>query len=85
MKLPDNMMTGLDAITVSTEVWVDPTQPTPYFLWGLGNTDSDGTGNGYLFTTGNNQYRASIATGNWTTEQTADVRQRAAPRAPGRR
>jgi len=69
VKLPDNMMAGLAAITVSTEVWVDPTQPTPYFIWGLGNTDGGGTGNGYLFTTGNN-YRSSIATGNWTTEQT---------------
>lgn len=69
VKLPDNMMAGLDAITVSTRVWMDPTQATPYFIWGLGNTDGGGTGNGYLFTTGNN-YRSSIATGNWTTEQT---------------
>jgi beta-xylosidase len=69
VKLPDNMMTGLDAITVSSKVWVDPAQPTPYFIWGLGNTDGGGTGNGYLFTTGN-AYRTSIATGNWTTEQT---------------
>lgn len=71
VRLPDNMMAGLEAITVSTEVWVDPTQPTPYFIWGLGNTDSGGTGNGYLFTTGNSAYRSSIASGNWTTEQTA--------------
>ena len=69
VKLPDNMMAGLDAITVSTKVWVDPAQATPYFIWGLGNTDGGGTGNGYLFTTGN-AYRSSIATGNWTTEQT---------------
>lgn len=71
VKLPDNMMAGLDAITVSTEVKVDPTQPTPYFVWGMGNTDSGGTGNGYLFTTGNSAYRSSIASANWTTEQTA--------------
>lgn len=71
VKLPDNMMAGLEAITVSTEVWVDATQPTPYFIWGLGNTDGGGTGNGYLFTTGNSAYRTSIASGNWTTEQTA--------------
>ncbi|NYI44391.1 beta-xylosidase [Nocardioides aromaticivorans] len=71
VKLPDDMMAGLDAITVSTEVWVDPTQATPYFIWGLGNTDSGGAGNGYLFTTGNSAYRTSIASGNWNTEQTA--------------
>lgn len=70
VRLPDNMMAGLDAITVSTEVKVDPTQPTPYFVWGLGNTDGGGTGNGYLFTTGNGAYRSSIASANWTTEQT---------------
>jgi beta-xylosidase len=69
LKLPDDMMAGLDAITVSTEVWLDPTQATPYFIWGLGNTDGAGVGNGYLFTTGNN-YRTSIASGNWSTEQT---------------
>ncbi|WP_328988496.1 family 43 glycosylhydrolase [Kribbella sp. NBC_01245] len=69
VKLPDNMMTGLDAITVSTDVWIDAGQATPYFIWGLGNTAGD-IGNGYLFTTGN-AYRTSIATGNWSTEQTA--------------
>ncbi|WP_433004023.1 family 43 glycosylhydrolase [Kribbella sp. CA-294648] len=69
VKLPDNMMTGLDAITVSTKVWIDSGQATPYFIWGLGNTAGD-IGNGYLFTTGNN-YRTSIASGNWSTEQTA--------------
>lgn len=69
VKLPDNLMTGLEAITVSTKVWIDSGQATPYFIWGLGNTAGD-TGNGYLFTTGNN-YRTSIASGNWSTEQTA--------------
>jgi beta-xylosidase len=67
--LPDNAMAGMDAITVSMDVKMDASQATPYFIWGLGNTDASGVGNGYLFTTGNN-YRASIATGNWTTEQT---------------
>ena len=71
VKLPDNIMTGLNQITVSTKVWIDPNQATPYFIWGLGNTDSGGTGSGYLFTTGNSSYRTSIASGNWTTEQTA--------------
>jgi beta-xylosidase len=71
VKLPDNIMTGLNQITVSTKVWIDPNQATPYFIWGLGNTDSGGAGSGYLFTSGNDKYRTSIATGNWTTEQTA--------------
>ncbi|PUA80173.1 family 43 glycosylhydrolase [Nocardioides currus] len=69
VKLPDNLMSGLDAITVSTRVWVDPAQSGNYFVWNLGNTGSNGVGNGYLFATGNSTYRAAIASGNWTTEQ----------------
>jgi hypothetical protein len=66
--LPDNLMRGLDSITVAMDVRIDTTQATPYFIYGLGNSAS-GAGNGYLFTTGNG-YRTSIATGNWSTEQT---------------
>lgn len=65
--LPDNLLTGLTDVTVSVDVWIDSTQSGQYFVYGLGN--SSGTaGNGYLFTTGN-AYRSSIATGNWSTEQ----------------
>ncbi|MWV58955.1 family 43 glycosylhydrolase [Rathayibacter sp. VKM Ac-2754] len=70
VKLPDDVLAGLTSITVSAEVLVSPTQGTPYFIWGLGNTTS-GAGNGYLYTTGNS-YKASIATGNWSTEQTVN-------------
>lgn len=67
--LPDNLLAGLDAVTVSTQVWIDPNQPTPYFLWGLGNT-FNGAGTGYLFATGN-AYRTAIARGDYSTEQNA--------------
>lgn len=70
VKLPNNVLAGLSSVTVSTEVYIDSAQGTPYFVWGLGNTTS-GAGNGYLYTTGNS-YKASIATGNWTTEQTVN-------------
>ncbi|OLT54231.1 hypothetical protein BJF88_09785 [Cellulosimicrobium sp. CUA-896] len=66
--LPDHLLAGLTDATVSLDVLVDPTHGTPYFVYGLGNT-SGTAGNGYLFTTGN-AYRTSIATGNWSTEQT---------------
>ncbi|WP_439379244.1 family 43 glycosylhydrolase [Amycolatopsis lexingtonensis] len=72
VQLPNNLLTGAAAATVSADVLVDPAQQTPYFLWGLGNTARDGTGNGYLFTTGGTAgggLRGAIATGNWTTEQ----------------
>ncbi|ANS62527.1 hypothetical protein SLINC_0303 [Streptomyces lincolnensis] len=68
VKVPDDVMKGMDAITVSTDVLIDPAQATPYFIYGFGNS-SAGNGNGYLFTTGNS-LRTSIATGNWSTEQT---------------
>jgi beta-xylosidase len=67
--LPDDLMAGLDQITVNLDVWVDSTQATPYFVYGLGNSVG-GAGSGYLFTTGN-AYRSSITLGNWTGEQTA--------------
>ena len=68
VKVPDDVMKGMDAITVSTDVLIDSAQSTPYFVYGFGNS-SGGNGNGYLFATGNS-LRTSIATGNWSTEQT---------------
>lgn len=68
--LPDNVLTGLDSITVSTEALVRQDQGGSYMIYALGNT-TNGVGNGYLFS-GGNTYRTSIATGNWSTEQTAN-------------
>ncbi|SNX56066.1 glycosyl hydrolase family 43 [Streptomyces sp. TLI_55] len=68
VKVPNDVMKGMSAITVSTDVLVDAAQSTPYFIYGFGNS-SGSSGNGYLFTTGNG-LRTSIATGNWSTEQT---------------
>ena len=74
VQLPNDMLTGASAATVSADVYVDPNQQTPYFLYGFGNTAPSGTGNGYLFSTGGTAsggLRGAIATGNWTTEQQA--------------
>ncbi|SMQ75485.1 family 43 glycosylhydrolase [Agreia sp. VKM Ac-1783] len=68
VKLPDNLLAGVTDVTVEADVWIDPKQSGNYFIYGLGNTVG-GAGNGYLFSTGN-AYRTSLATGNWTTEQT---------------
>ncbi|TPQ16937.1 family 43 glycosylhydrolase [Streptomyces sporangiiformans] len=68
IKVPDNIMSGMNSISVSMDVQIDATQTTPYFIYGFGNT-SNGAGNGYLFTTGNS-FRTSIASGNWSTEKT---------------
>ncbi|MEV0227360.1 family 43 glycosylhydrolase [Streptomyces sp. NPDC050704] len=67
VKVPDNVLSGMNSITVSMDVRIDSTQSTPYFIYGFGNT-SGTAGNGYLFTTGNT-FRTSIASGNWSTEQ----------------
>ncbi|MEV1067947.1 family 43 glycosylhydrolase [Streptomyces sp. NPDC050263] len=68
VKAPNDVLKGLSSISVAMDVKLDAAQTTPYFLYGFGNT-SGGTGNGYLFTTGNS-LRTSIASGNWSTEQT---------------
>ncbi|GGS06688.1 hypothetical protein GCM10010269_52000 [Streptomyces humidus] len=67
VKVPNDVMKGMTSISVSMDVKMDAAQATPYFLYGFGNT-SGGSGNGYLFATGNS-LRTSIATGNWSTEQ----------------
>ncbi|WP_402461516.1 family 43 glycosylhydrolase, partial [Isoptericola aurantiacus] len=66
--LPDDLLSGVEDVTVALDVRIDDSQSSPYFVYGLGNS-SGSAGDGYLFTTGN-AYRTSIATGNWTTEQT---------------
>ncbi|MFD1150303.1 immunoglobulin-like domain-containing protein [Saccharothrix hoggarensis] len=71
VKLPDHVLRGLTDISVSVQVRIAPDQATPYFVYGLGNS-SGTSGNGYIFTTGN-AYRTSIATGNWSTEQTVSA------------
>ncbi|MGQ4383944.1 family 43 glycosylhydrolase [Streptomyces sp. SAS_270] len=68
VKVPDDIMKGMASITVSMDVLIESAQSTPYFLYGFGNS-SGSNGNGYLFTTGNS-LRTSVATGNWSTEQT---------------
>lgn len=68
IKVPDNIMSGMNSISVSMDVKIDSAQSNPYFIYGFGNT-SGTFGNGYLFTTGN-AYKTSIASGNWSTEQT---------------
>jgi uncharacterized protein YjdB len=71
VELPDDVMKGMDSITVSTDVLIDADQRTPYFVYGLGNT-SGSTGNGYLFATGDH-LRVAVASGNWSTEQNTRV------------
>ncbi|MGQ4358393.1 LamG domain-containing protein [Streptomyces sp. SAS_272] len=67
VKVPNNIMSGLSSITVSFDVWIDPTMGKPYFLYGFGNTNGT-SGNGYLFSTGN-QFRTGITLSAFPAEQ----------------
>lgn len=62
--LPDSLMAGLDEISVSMDVLLNPGQATPYFIWTLGVSSTGG----YLFTTGD-AHRAAITTGTYSGEQ----------------
>src|SRR5688572_28374921 len=68
IKLPNNVMAGLSSITISTDVYVETSQATPFFIWGLGNTATSSAGTGYLFASGNG-FRAGITPTNWSGEK----------------
>ncbi|NCT91663.1 hypothetical protein GXB85_11980 [Cellulomonas sp. APG4] len=69
--LPDDVMAGLDAITVAFDVKVDPSLGGVHFIYGLGNTTGS-AGDGYLFAEAN-PLRTAIASGNWSTEQNLET------------
>ena len=88
VKLPNNMMAGLSSITVSTDVYIEPSQTGNYFIWGLGNpaVGSPASGTGYLLATGNTlPRRASPPAPGGTTRRTPPAPRRATwPAASGR-
>jgi hypothetical protein len=65
--MPDDIMQTIQDITVYTEVFINETQESPYFIYGLGNIEGD-WGNGYLFTTGD-YYRTALGLCHWICEQ----------------
>ena len=73
IKLPDNLLAGLDNLTVDFDVWVDPTLTGNWFMYNLGNSAAWPNGTGYLFTTNDAQgrFRATIAENGFGTEQSA--------------
>ena len=73
IKLPDNLMAGVDDLTVDFDVWVDPALSGNWFMYNLGNSALWPNGTGYLFTTNDSsgRYRATIAEGAFSSEQSA--------------
>ena len=70
--LPNNLLSGLEDVTVDFDVWVDPTLTSGnWFMYNLGNAAAYPNGTGYLFTTNDssNRLRSTIAEGGFATEQ----------------
>ncbi|PFG36521.1 glycosyl hydrolase family 43 [Flavimobilis soli] len=70
IKMPDNILAGLDSVTVATDVWVDPALQGNHFIYNFGN-EAVGTpqsGNGYFFTTAF-PYRVALSPAAWGGEQ----------------
>ena len=76
VKLPNDIIAGLDEITVSADVWVDPALTGNHFIYNLGNSATgSGTGTGYLFATAgygsNPNFRGVISDRWWNNESGA--------------
>jgi beta-xylosidase len=71
VRLPDNVVAGLDSISVSVDVLVRQSQAGSYFIWGLGNAATSNSGTGYMYLTGNTTFHAGITPTYWNGEQTA--------------
>ncbi|MBD3945375.1 immunoglobulin-like domain-containing protein [Nocardioides ganghwensis] len=72
--LPDNLLSGLEDVTVDFDVWVDPSLTSGnWFMYNFGNAATFPNGTGYLFTTNDssNRLRSTIAEGGYATEQSA--------------
>lgn len=72
--LPNDLLSGLEDVTVDFDVWVDPTLTSgAWFMYNLGNAATYPNGTGYLFTTNDtsNRLRSTIAENGFTTEQSA--------------
>lgn len=72
--LPNDLLAGLQDVTVDFDVWVDPTLTSGnWFMYNLGNSATFPNGTGYLFTTNDssNRLRATIAENGFATEQSA--------------
>jgi hypothetical protein len=70
--LPDNLLAGLEDVTVDFDVWVDPSLTSGnWFMYNFGNAATYPNGTGYLFTTNDssNRLRSTIAENGFATEQ----------------
>ena len=74
IELPDDLLSGLDEVTVDFDVSVAADLRGSWFLFNLGNRQNWPNGDGYLFVTGsdsNAKLRAAMAESGYHTEQSA--------------
>ncbi|WP_165821137.1 immunoglobulin-like domain-containing protein [Nocardioides gansuensis] len=72
--LPNNLLAGLQEVTVDFDVWVDTTPSGNNFIFNLGNSAAWPNGTGYLFVTDSDdggRLRATVAENGHGTEQSA--------------
>lgn len=72
--LPNNLLAGLEDVTIDFDVWVDPSLTSGnWFMYNFGNAATYPNGTGYLFTTNDssNRLRSTIAENGFATEQSA--------------
>jgi beta-xylosidase len=84
--LPDDLLGGTTAVTVTADVWVDPALDGSYFIYNFGNpaVGSPQSGTGYLFSSSaNGRYRGTISNAAWGAEQSV-VKTPQGPLATGR-
>ncbi|WP_277208794.1 family 43 glycosylhydrolase [Isoptericola croceus] len=70
--LPDDMLAGTTAVTITADVWIDPALSGNYFFYTFGNeaVGSPQSGTGYLFSSSaNNRYRGTVSGAAWSNEQ----------------
>ncbi|KAK5653637.1 hypothetical protein OQA88_8667 [Cercophora sp. LCS_1] len=72
IQLPNDLMRNQYSISASIEVNIRSEQSNYYFIFGIGNTGSNGDGNGYIFVTGDPELRAAITLNNYDNE--AEIR-----------
>jgi large repetitive protein len=72
IQLPNDLMRNQYSISASIEVNIRSEQSGYYFIFGIGNTGSNGDGNGYIFATGDPELRAAVTPSNWEAE--AEIR-----------
>ncbi|KAK4443794.1 concanavalin A-like lectin/glucanase domain-containing protein [Podospora aff. communis PSN243] len=72
IQLPNDLMRNQYSISASIEVNIRSEQSNYYFIFGIGNTGSNGDGNGYIFVTGDPELRAAITLNSYDNE--AEIR-----------